>query len=379
MSTSTVTSASWHTWAERRPVPHVIHLDSAASSRSSFACLDATAAYARAEAEQGAYILAERHADAIAALRADLALLLGVDADGVAFVNGAAGALEAALRVAPVAAGDEVIVVPSEWGPNLAAFETAGFRLQFAAVDGAGVIDVAALDTQLRRKPPALVHITPQASHRALRQPAAEIIAVCDVHGVPVWLDVAQALGHDAVAPGAAVVYGTSRKWLTGPRGIGFVGISANYRERLRLDRVPPSMRPGAPPLDAIEQHEAHHAGRIGLVESIAEYLEIGQEAVHTRLTAVGQAVRAAVAELAGWRSVDPVDAPGAISALEPRAGQDVFEVRQRLIAEHGIVTTACALARAPREMTVPTLRVSPHVDMSTEQLDALVRALAAI
>ena len=176
---------------------------------------------------------------------------------------------------------------------------------------------------------------------------------------------IAQAPGHDGRF-GAAVVYGTSRRGATGLRGIGFVGISANYCERLcstgtAVESAPPS---------AIEQHEPHHAGRIGLVESSAEYLEIGQEAVHTRLTAVGQAVRAAVAELAGWRSVDPVDAQGAISALEPRAGQDVFEVRQRLIAEHGIVTTACALARAPRDDRADAARqpARRHVNRTTRR-----------
>jgi pyridoxal 5-phosphate dependent beta-lyase len=53
--------------------------------------------------------------------------------------------------------------------------------------------------------------------------------------------------------------------------------------------------------------------------------------------------------------------------------------VRARLIAEHGIVTTAAGIERAPLEMTTPVLRVSPHVDAYTEDIEAFVTALRAV
>lgn len=368
----------WAAWAARRPLPNGVHVDSAAASRASFACLDATVEYLRGEAEQGAYVLAERSAEVFDELRTGLAETLGVETDGVVLVDGAAHALDTVLRVAPIARGDAVLVAPSEWGPNLAAFVAAGLEVRMVAVDDTGSFDLDALDRTLAADPPAFVHVTPQASHRALRQPADEILGVCRRHGVALWVDAAQSVGHHAVPAGADVVYGTSRKWLAGPRGIGFLGIGADYCPRLRLDRVAPSMRPGAWPLDAIETHEANYAGRVGLAIALGEY-RAAAAAIHERLTAVGRAVRAAVDELAGWRNVDPVSAPGAITAIEATAGQDVFTVRQRLLAEHGVVTTAGATARAPHDMTVPTLRLSPHVDATDEQIDTVIAALAAV
>ena len=68
---------------------------------------------------------------------------------------------------------------------------------------------------------------------------------------------------------------------------------------------------------------------------------------------------------------------PTAITAIEPVDGRDVFAVRQRLLDEHGILTTACSLARAPLEMTRPSLRISPHVDLAPEHVVALRTALA--
>jgi hercynylcysteine S-oxide lyase len=52
---------------------------------------------------------------------------------------------------------------------------------------------------------------------------------------------------------------------------------------------------------------------------------------------------------------------------------------RYRLLARHGIVTTGCLPYRAPREMPQPLLRISPHVDCTTEDLVRLRWALRAV
>jgi pyridoxal 5-phosphate dependent beta-lyase len=48
------------------------------------------------------------------------------------------------------------------------------------------------------------------------------------------------------------------------------------------------------------------------------------------------------------------------------------------LIAEHRIVTTACDARRAPRELIRPVLRLSPHVDVTADELNYTATALAA-
>ncbi len=42
-------------------------------------------------------------------------------------------------------------------------------------------------------------------------------------------------------------------------------------------------------------------------------------------------------------------------------------------------MTTAGAITRAPREMTEPLLRISPHVDCTADDLTLLYRALRAL
>ena len=78
---------------------------------------------------------------------------------------------------------------------------------------------------------------------------------------------------------------------------------------------------------------------------------------------------------MAGWRVVEPVGRPTAITTLTPLDGADPQKVSW-LIAERGIVTTYAEVQRAPFELHTPVLRVSPHVDSATEDLEAFAEAL---
>jgi pyridoxal 5-phosphate dependent beta-lyase len=87
---------------------------------------------------------------------------------------------------------------------------------------------------------------------------------------------------------------------------------------------------------------------------------------------------REALADVRGWRVVEAVDEPTAITTLAPVDGADPQQVRARLIAEHSIVTTYAETLRAPFEMTLPVLRASPHVDVTATELEQFVEALSA-
>ena len=194
---------------------------------------------------------------------------------------------------------------------------------------------------------------------------------------MPLWVDAAQALGHADAACGADVVFATSRKWLAGPRGVGLLGVAERWWGTLQV-RIPAMSRDGTP-VQALESDEANVAGRVGLAEAVALHLAAGPEATAARLAEVGRMTREALGDLPGWEVAGDVDAPCSTTALRPLDGQDPVTVRRRLIDEHRIVTTAAAVARAPREMTQPMLRVSPHVDCSPEDLGVLRAALAGM
>jgi pyridoxal 5-phosphate dependent beta-lyase len=339
--------------------------------------LAAVKAHLDLEATAGGYIAEDRAAPLLDAARVALAGLLGVPSGGLVFTESGTASFRAILAAWPLRAGDVVAVAPSEWGPNLEKFAARGVELAELDTVGDGQVDLAALERRLADRPPAVVQLTQVASHRGLVQPVAEAAALCRAAGVPLWVDAAQALGHVETACGADVIYATSRKWLAGPRGVGLLGVAEPWWGKLQV-RIP-AMSGDVPPVQVLESDEANIAGRVGLAEAVSLHLAAGPAAVRARLAEVGRMVREVLGDLPGWQVAGDLEAPCSTTALRPLDGQDPVAVRRRLIEEHRIVTTAAVVARAPREMTGPLLRVSPHVDSTAADLGVLRAALAGL
>ncbi len=135
----------------------------------------------------------------------------------------------------------------------------------------------------------------------------------------------------------------------------------------------------GSNPLWLLMAVEANVAAWIGLCTAVGEYVAAGPDLIWSRLAVVGRQTREALSDLPGWAVVGPADAGSAITALRATRGQDISAVRGRLLDEHGIVTTAGAVTRAPREMTEPLLRISPHVDCTPDDRARLRQALGTL
>ena len=360
-------------WRASRPRPAGRHLDSAASSRQSNRALEAAAHHARHEAELGGYVAEAAAEDLLQQGRSVIGGLAGMAAADVAFVESAQAALTALLTGWRLPAGTRVACLPGEYFPNIAQFRTYGLRPEPLPVDDRGRVDVAGVERMLAADPPSLLHLTHIPSHRGLLQPAAEVAALCRAAGVPFVLDAAQAMGHVDVDLGADVVYSTSRKWLAGPRGVGMLCVRPWLAARLTPVLPEPE---GVPPMRAFESGEAHVAGRVGLVVAVGEHLAAGPDRARERLAALGPATRELLDGVGGWRVIEPLDEPTATTTLRPPEGVDVVETRTRLLTEHGIVLSAIGRERAPGEMTGPVLRISPHLDATVDDLEALAAAL---
>jgi pyridoxal 5-phosphate dependent beta-lyase len=237
------------------------------------------------------------------------------------------------------------------------------------------VVEEAAIS--LAAAPPDLVHLTAVGSHRGVVQPLTEIASVCVELGLPLIVDAAQALGQvDCSVGGVDAVYASSRKWLAGPRGVGVLAVQPTLMQRLQ-PRLPLEEWVGSlSNADRLELGEANIAARVGFSVAVGEHIAAGPAAVHCRLAEVGRASRTVLADVPGWRVVEAVDEPSAITTLAPPDGVDPQRVRGWLIAERRIVTTAVILQRAPLELTAPVLRISPHVDTTVDDLTAFAAAL---
>jgi pyridoxal 5-phosphate dependent beta-lyase len=360
-------------WRKARPRPAGRHLDSAACSRQSHRALEAAAHHARHEAELGGYVAEAASDDLLQQGRSVIGGLVGMAAADVAFVESAQAALAALLAGWRLPAGSRVACLPGEYAPNVAQLRSYGLRPVPLPVDGIGRADVDGIARLLTDDPPAFVHLVHIPSQRGLLQPAAEVAALCREAGVPLVLDAAQSLGHVDTDLGADVVYGTSRKWLAGPRGVGVLCVRPAVAARL----IPVLPEPeGVPAMRAFESGEAHVAGRVGLVVAVGEHVAAIPARTRERLAALGRATRELLDGVDGWRVIEPVDEPTATTTLAPLDGVDVVGTRTRLLTEHGIVVSAIGPERAPGEMTGPVLRISPHLDATIDDLEAFAGAL---
>ncbi|SNT00492.1 pyridoxal 5-phosphate dependent beta-lyase [Geodermatophilus pulveris] len=360
-------------WRAARPRPAGRHLDSAACSRQSSRVLEAVAHHARHEAELGGYVAEATAGDLLQQGRSVVGGLVGMAAADVVFVESAQAALAALLAAWRLPAGSRVACLPGEYAPNDAQLRAAGLTVERLPVDDLGRADLDGVARLLAADPPSVVHLTHVASHRGVVQPAGPVAELCRAAGVPLVLDAAQSLGHVDTDLGADVVYSTSRKWLAGPRGVGVLCVRPPVAAALTPLLAPPD---DVPPLRALESGEAHVAGRVGLVLAVGEHLAAGPDRVRERLAGLGRAAREVLDGAAGWRVVEPRGEPTATTTLRPPDGTDVVATRARLLGEQGIVTTAIGPQRAPGEMTGPVLRVSPHLDATVEDLEALAAAL---
>jgi len=350
-------------WRAARPPVAGVHVDSAACSRQSLAVIDASARHARHEAEVGGYVAAEAAGPVLDAGRAAVRALTGVGDAEVVFTTGANDALDILLR--DWAGERTVACLPGEFGPSLLTMERNGFEIRKLPVDGFGRLDLDAVGAFLSSNPPALVHFTVLASHSGIVQPAVDMAAACRGHGIPLIIDAAQGLSHlDCAGIGADALYATSRKWTAGPRGVGMLATKPG------LLSEPTTLR-----LSHAEKNVGLH---VGLSVALGEHMAAGPGNVQARLREVGAATRTALAQVPGWSVIEPVDEPSAITTLRAPDGVDPMAVRARLITEQAIVTTYLGVERAPREMTQPALRVSPHVDVTDTDLETLADALAA-
>jgi isopenicillin-N epimerase len=153
----------------------------------------------------------------MAEARAALAAFVGARAEDLVFVPNATAALNAAIRSLRLEPGDEVVTTRHEYGAVTRTWRFAGATLVEVEPD-----EVAAAIGP-RTRAVSVSHIT---SPTALVLPVEEICRAAREAGVLAIVDGAHAPGHvplDLEALGADVYAGNCHKWLSAPKGAGFL------------------------------------------------------------------------------------------------------------------------------------------------------------
>ncbi|WP_251863187.1 aminotransferase class V-fold PLP-dependent enzyme [Achromobacter sp. Marseille-Q4962] len=370
-----------------------VHFNHAGASLPSAATLQAIADHLRREAggpmEAGAACAATEEARALAAR------LLNAQPGEIALTTGNSPGWSAALAALPPwRTGDRILVGRHEWGGNLAAMKLRAAR-EGAAVeaipsDESGCVDPQALEAMLDERV-RLVALTWLPANGGLINPAAAIGDVARRHGIPYFIDAAQAVGQlpiDVRALGCDVLAGAGRKALRGPRGTGLLYVRQDFLPCL----TPPSVDTQSAPLGAddaprlrgdaarLESSEAAVALHCGLANALREALDIGLDAIRARIDANAQALRAALAGIPGLELLDQGRERSGLVSFSLR-GWEPAALRQAL-AGQGIHIGSNGVPYTPLDMRARGLsqiaRASVSYLTTSVEMDRLAQALRA-
>ena len=364
-------------WREDTPgCAHVTHFNNAGAALQPAPVLETVIGHLRLEQEVGGYEAAERAAAAIADVPAQLARLVQAeDASEIAITENATRAWDMAVYSIPFAPGDVIVTGLAEFASNYLAYlqlsRRMGVRVEVCRDDDAGQLDLEHLESLLASNPVRVVSITHVPTNGGLVNPALEVGHLARAHGALYVLDACQSIGQldlDVQALGCDFLSATSRKYLRGPRGIGFLYARASSTGTFEppfidvhaatwLGQSEYEWQPGA---KRFENWESNIASRLGLREAARYAMNIGLPVITARVQSLADRLR---------------DSLAAIPGITVR---DKGKVRCGIVTfTHGTVPPMAIrdALRAAGINTNVTPRTSTRLDLDARGLDALNRA----
>jgi len=344
------------------------------------------------EARIGGYEAHGAKADELDTVYDVLARLVGGARDEIAVMENATVAWCHAFYALPFEAGDRIVTCEAEYAANYVAFlqrkKRDGIEIDIVPSDEAGAVDLAALEETIGPRT-KLIAMTWVPTNGGLVNPAAEVGRIARNAGVPFLLDACQAVGQlpiDVATLHCDFLTATARKFLRGPRGMGFLWMRRDWVRRLEPAMIDhfaaPWVERGAYRLrdDArrLETWENAYALRAGLGAAASYALDLGIEAIQARAWCLAERLRAGLSELPGVAVRDAGAVNCAIVSFESQ-GQDpqavVAAIRERGIVI-GLSDPSSTRLDAERRKLPRLLRAAPHYFNTEDEIDRLVEAV---
>ena len=361
--------------SETPGVRHVCHFNHSGSSLPPSSVLNTVIDHLQLEAQIGGYEAADRMSHQLDEVYAQTAALVGADPDEVALVENATRGWSMVVYGIPFQPGDRVVTTMAEYGSNILALmqlQKRGLELVVAPNDASGQVDLERLAGLLDERVRAVL-VTHMPTSGGLIQPAKAIGDIVRREAPAAWyvLDACQTVGQmplDMQDLQCDALSATSRKFLRGPRGSGFVAVRGD-----RINELEPPMIDNhaavwtatgsyelAPGARRFETFEFNVAARLGMGEAIRYARAIGLERIQRRIGELSTQLRQRLSSLDGITLRDQGKEQGGIVSFT-HAQIAPEDIRDHLAA---------------RNINVSVSRVaSTRYDMESRNIDSLVRA----
>jgi selenocysteine lyase/cysteine desulfurase len=376
---------------------HRIHLNNAGASLMPTPVIEAVADHLDLEARIGGYEAEDEAKEAIDAAYGSLARLLGTSAENVAFTDSATSAFVQALSSVRFRAGDVLLTTGHDYVSNqiqyLSLADRFGIEILRAPDSAEGGVDLHSMEELIHKRRPRLVAVTHMPTNSGLVQDVSAIGTMCRAREIPYLVDACQTVGQMPVHPesiGCDFLSATSRKFLRGPRGSGFLWVSdrvldadieplfpdlrgADWIERDRYQPAPGARR--------FETWEFSWALVRGTGVAAAYALEVGLESIQDRVRELARDLRDRLPSLGGVRVLDRGAELGAIvtASVDGWTPSDIVSTLRSRGINTSAQTRLDAVIDYDAKSTDGALRIAPHYFNTRGDIDHLLEALSEI
>ncbi len=374
-------------------VRHGIHLNNAGAALSPRGVHDTIVGHLEAEIEMGGYEAARARASRIEEAYRSVEALVGASEGTIAFVENATVGFTQALSAFDFRRGDRILTTRHDYASNhiqyLALGDRFGVETEVAPETPEGGVDPSGAMDLIRRRRPRLVAMTHIPTGSGVVQELEPIGGLCRELEIPFLVDACQSVGQmpvDVEALGATFLSATSRKFLRGPRGSGFLYVSPRaldagymplFPDMRGADWVADGLAQPAPDARRFENWEFSWALVLGTGAAARYALELGVEDIRQRAWGLAHRLREGVSALDGVTLLDRGALLSAIVTLDPAgAGEAMVEKLGAMGIRTSWVDRSSAVLDYDSRGVEGALRMSPHAYNTEAEIDLAIDAV---
>lgn len=373
---------------------HCVHFDNAGAGLMPRPVLDAMVEHLNRESRFGGYQSADDAADAVREVYALVARLTGALTRNIALVENATAAFFQALSGFDFRPGDIIVTTRNDYISNQLAYlslaKRRGVEVRRAADLESGGADPQSVRELLRHPRVRLLAVTWVPTNSGLIQPVEALGEIAEAAGVPCLIDACQAVGQlpvDVQRFRCDFLCASARKFLRGPRGIGFLYVSDRALEKghcpLYIDMraaewVTADTYQVALDARRFENWEFAYSLVLGLGEAVRYACAVGVEPGGERARQLAATIRHELQGVPGFRVLDRGRELAAIVTVEVagrRASDLVRSLRDRKI-NTSATFREWAILDMDDKHAASAVRISPHYYNTEEEVATVVEAL---
>ncbi|TFF13542.1 aminotransferase class V-fold PLP-dependent enzyme [Pseudomonas sp. BCA14] len=384
--------------ADTPAVAHLIHFNNAGAALMPSSVISAMTRHIQLEASLGGYEAAAQQSAQVENVYGAIGRLINAEPDEIAVIENATRAWDMAFYSLPLQPGDVVLTSTTEYAGNYIPYlqmkQRRGIEIRLIPNDEHGQVSLSALRELLHDERVALVSLPVIATNGGPVQPIEQIGALARAAGVLFLLDACQGVGQmpiDVQKIGCHMLAATSRKYLRGPRGMGFLYVEKALCQNLEpafLDLHAAALQSADTftiRADArrFENWECNVAAKLGLGAAVEYALAQGIEPMWLRIQQLAGYLRQRLAELSG---VTPQDLGRQKSGIVTFTHQNhsAAQVQQWLAGQEKPVNVSTSTFRSTlldmqhREL-LEVSRASVHAYNTEAEIDTMIAALSRL